>query len=208
MFEKRILLRRITYVDELSNSSAKTLSTAFNQAKIASDKVSEGKSLNNSTNFGHADSAHPLVTILKEQAAKSQEYAINIFKSLSALEKYLDPKDKIQITEGGSVKWPELSQLRSRALKTSHPPFERLLKSSTTNDISTIGTLPSPLLEKVVVNGEPALPAHESTPEFSVDAHPMTQTGASSTSTSSLALSRLRGLSSRSIRNLYTGAEE
>ncbi|CAO3639086.1 unnamed protein product [Mucor hiemalis] len=187
--EQRILLRRITYVDELSNYSAKTISSAFNQAKIVSEKVSE-------------------VTILKEQASKSQEYAISIFKSLSALEKYLDPEDKIQITEDSSVKWPELSQLRSRALKISHPPFERLLKSSTTNDISTVGTSTSPLLEKVVVNGEPALPTHESTPKFSLKDNPMDQTGDSSTSTSSLALSRLRGISSRSIRKLYTGAEE
>lgn len=40
---QRILLRRIAYVDELSSQSAQVLSSAFNQAQIASDRVSEGK---------------------------------------------------------------------------------------------------------------------------------------------------------------------
>lgn len=40
---QRILLRRIAYVDELSSQSAQVLSSAFNQAQTASDRVSEGK---------------------------------------------------------------------------------------------------------------------------------------------------------------------
>lgn len=40
---QRILLRRIVYVDELSSTSAQIVSTAFNQAKIVSERLSEGK---------------------------------------------------------------------------------------------------------------------------------------------------------------------
>ncbi|KAI9336659.1 hypothetical protein BD770DRAFT_243136 [Pilaira anomala] len=39
--EQRILLRRIAYVDELSTSSFQIVSNAFNQAKTASDRLSE-----------------------------------------------------------------------------------------------------------------------------------------------------------------------
>jgi hypothetical protein len=124
------------------------------------------------------------------------------------LEKYLDPEDRIQATEDSNSKWPELNQLRLRASKCTNPPFERLLKSTTTNDLTTVGTSTSPLLEKVVVTGEPAFLANDATSQFSTDTNPMNQVGNSSTSTSSLALSRLRGISSRSIRNLYSGSED
>jgi hypothetical protein len=41
--EQKILLKRIAYVDELSTSSSQTMTVALQQAKLAADRVSEGK---------------------------------------------------------------------------------------------------------------------------------------------------------------------
>jgi hypothetical protein len=148
--------------------------------------------------------------ILKEQATKAQAYAINIFKSLTALEKYLDPEQRIQTSEDHNSKWPELDKLRTRALRSTAPPFDRLKKPTTTNDLTTVGTSTSPLLEKVVVTGEPAFSSSNDINAVmdtnNVEIDPTNNTGASS-STSSLALSRLRGLSSRSIRAMDSSNE-
>lgn len=127
---------------------------------------------------------------MKDQAEKIQLYAINIFKSLSALEKYLDPEDVIGNDKN---KWPELNELRHRSSKWN-TPYDRLSKSATLSDLTTVGTSTSPLLERVVVTGEPAHPLNPT-----VEPNTENDPAESSTSTSSLALSRLRGLSSRTI---------
>ncbi|KAL7319572.1 hypothetical protein PS15m_002699 [Mucor circinelloides] len=169
--EQRILLKRITYVDELSTASAQTMAAAFNQAKLAADKVSE-------------------VVVIKEQAEKAQNYTIDIFKALSKLEQYLDPEDRILATNDINSKWPVLNQLRIKASKSTDVPLlERYISS--TSDMTTVGTSTSPLIEKVIVTGEPAIANGQ---------HMQTDTSNTrSTSTSSLALNRLRGLSSKSI---------
>lgn len=41
--EQKILLKRIAYVNELSVTSAQTMTFALQQAKLAADRVSEGK---------------------------------------------------------------------------------------------------------------------------------------------------------------------
>ncbi|KAG1121725.1 hypothetical protein G6F42_012151 [Rhizopus arrhizus] len=169
--EQRILLKRITYVDELSTASAQTMAAAFNQAKLAADKVSEA-------------------VMIKEQAEKAQNYTIDIFKALSKLEQYLDPEDRILATNDINSKWPVLNQLRIKASKSTDVPLlERYISS--TSDMTTVGTSTSPLIEKVIVTGEPAI----------VDGQHMQidTSNTRSTSTSSLALNRLRGLSPKSI---------
>ncbi|KAG2202368.1 hypothetical protein INT47_008839 [Mucor saturninus] len=170
--EQRILLRRIAYVDELSTQSAQVITSAFNQAQSASNRISEA-------------------TLIKEQAEKTQAYAINIFKSLTALEKYLDPEDIIGNDE--NTRWPELSELRHRASKCN-APYDRLSKSATLSDLTTVGSSTSPLLERVIVTGEPAHPLNQQ-----IEPNTEDDPAESSTSTSSLALSRLRGLSSRTV---------
>ncbi|KAI8072011.1 hypothetical protein BDF21DRAFT_82693 [Thamnidium elegans] len=174
--EQRILLRRIVYVDELSSTSAQIVSTAFNQAKIASERFSE-------------------VTLLKEQATKTQAFAINIFKSLTALEKYLDPEDRIEASD----KWPELKELRNRASKSTPTPFDRITKPTTTNDLTIVGSSTLPLLERVIINGEPAFASSRNEDTIEVDTE--NDPNAASTSTSSLALSRLKSISSRSLQH-------
>lgn len=123
----------------------------------------------------------------------------------------MDPEDRIQISQDHpSSKWPELDKLRINASKSTAPPFDQLKKSTTTNDLTTAGTSTSPLLEKVVVTGEPA--AFSLSDEMTrIDSNDSDKNdrnvgGVSSSTTqhSSLALSRLRGLSSRSIRALDT----
>ncbi|KAF1799001.1 hypothetical protein V8B55DRAFT_1520461 [Mucor lusitanicus] len=169
--EQRILLKRIAYVDELSTASAQTMTAAFNQAKLAADKVSEA-------------------AIIKEQADRAQHHTIDIFKALSKLEQYLDPEDRVLVTNDIDSKWPVLNQLRIKAAKaTDVPLLERYISSA--SDMTTVGTSTSPLIEKVIVTGEPAL---SEAPHFQND-----PSKTKSTSTSSLALNRLRGLSSKSI---------
>jgi len=122
--------------------------------------------------------------MIKEQAEKAQNYTIDIFKALSKLEQYLDPEDRILATNDINSKWPVLNQLRIKASKSTDVPLlER--------DMTTVGTSTSPLIEKVIVTGEPAI----------VDGQHMQidTSNTRSTSTSSLALNRLRGLSSKSI---------
>ncbi|KAI9271162.1 hypothetical protein EDC94DRAFT_555542 [Helicostylum pulchrum] len=172
--EQRILLRRIIYVDELSSTSAQIVSAAFNQAKIVSERLSEA-------------------TLLKVQATKTQAHAINLFKSLTALEKYLDPEDRMDACD----QWPELKELRHRASK--HTPFDRITKPTTTNDLTIVGTSTLPLLERVIVNGEPAFAS--SSNEDTVEVDTENDPNATSTSTSSLALSRLKSISSRSLQH-------
>lgn len=41
--EQKILLKRIAYVDDLSTTSSQTMVVALQQAKLAADRVSEGK---------------------------------------------------------------------------------------------------------------------------------------------------------------------
>ncbi|KAI9336660.1 hypothetical protein BD770DRAFT_332052, partial [Pilaira anomala] len=131
--------------------------------------------------------------LLKEQAIQTQSYAANIFKSLTAIEKYLDSEDRIDLNE----QWPELNELRHRSSKSTHTPFDRLTKSTTTNDLTMVGTSTLPILERVVVNGEPSFTSHEDTDELNTENNPNT----GSSPSSSLALSRLRGISSRSIQH-------
>ncbi|KAL9556449.1 hypothetical protein MBANPS3_001881 [Mucor bainieri] len=169
--EQRILLRRIAYVDELSTTSSQTMMAAFNQARLAADRVSEA-------------------AIIKEQAEKVQHHTIAIFKALSKLEQYLDPEDRILATNDINSKWPILNQLRIKASKSADMPLlERYISSA--SDMTTVGTSTSPLIEKVIVTGEPAI---------ADDPHVQNDPSKTrSTSTSSLALNRLRGLSSKSI---------
>ncbi|CAO3627990.1 unnamed protein product [Mucor fragilis] len=165
--EQRILLKRIAYVDELSTASAQTMTAAFNQAKLAADKVSEA-------------------ALIKAQAERAQHHAIDIFKALSKLEQYLDPEDRILATNDINTKWPILNQLRINASKSTDVPLlERFISSA--SDMTTVGTSTSPL----IVTGEPAMADNSH-----IQNDP---SKAKSTSTSSLALNRLRGLSSKSI---------
>ena len=135
-----------------------------------------------------------IVQILRNQATKIHETAISIFKTLSILEKHLDPEDRIRFSETNDTSWLELKKLRAQSSKALNP----LLRSATKNDLTTVGTSTSPLLEKIIVAGEPAYHVNENDTVL----NPMEQVGTSSTSTSSLALSTLRGLSSRSIHAL------
>ncbi|KAK4516209.1 uncharacterized protein ATC70_011178 [Mucor velutinosus] len=172
--EQRILMKRIAYVDELSTTSAQTMKAAFNQAKLAADKVSEA-------------------AIIKEQAEKARNCMIDIFKALSKLEQNLDPEDRILATKDINSKWPILNQLRTRVSKSADMPLlERYISS--TSDMTTVGTSTSPLIEKVIVTREPVM---ADDPHIQNDPLKM-----ESTSTSSLALNRLRGLSSKSITKI------
>lgn len=191
---QRILLRRIAYVDELSTSSFQIVSNAFNQAKTASERLSEGKSIFfKKKNYANSKIYSIIATLLKEQATQTQSYAVNIFKSLTAIEKYLEPEDRIDVNE----QWPELNELRHRSSKSTHTPFDRLTKSTTTNDLTMVGTSTLPILERVVVNGEPSFTSHEDADDLNTENNPNT----GSSPSSSLALSRLRGISSRSIQH-------
>ena len=110
---------------------------------------------------------------------------------MTKLEQYLDPEDRILAINDINSKWPVLNQLRMKASKSTDTPLlERYISS--TSDMTTVGTTStSPLIEKIVVAGEPA-----NTDEQMDNDDPL-KTG--STSTSSLALSKLRGLSSKSL---------
>lgn len=110
---------------------------------------------------------------------------------MTKLEQYLDPEDRISAIKDINSKWPGLNQLRMKASKSTDTPLlERYISS--TSDMTTVGTTStSPLIEKIVVAGEPA-----NTDEPMDNDDPL-KTG--STSTSSLALSKLRGLSSKSL---------
>lgn len=110
---------------------------------------------------------------------------------MTKLEQYLDPEDRILAINDINSKWPVLNQLRMKAsISTDTPLLERYISS--TSDMTTVGTTStSPLIEKIVVAGEPA-----NTDEQMDNDDPL-KTG--STSTSSLALSKLRGLSSKSL---------
>ena len=124
--------------------------------------------------------------MIKAQAERAQNHTIDIFKALSKLEQYLDPEDRILATNDINTKWPILNQLRINASKSTDVPLlERFISSA--SDMTTVGTSTSPL----IVTGEPAM---------ADDAHIQNDPSkVGSTSTSSLALNRLRGLSSKSI---------
>lgn len=130
--------------------------------------------------------------IIKEQAAKAQNCTIKIFKALTKLEQYLNPEDRILAINDIDSKWPVLNQLRIKASKSADAPLlERYISS--TSDMTTVGTTSAspPFIEKIVVAGEPAITDEQ------MDNDDPLKTG--STSTSSLALSRLRGLSSKTL---------
>ncbi|CEP15082.1 hypothetical protein [Parasitella parasitica] len=168
--EQRILLKRIAYVDELSTTASQTMSAAFSQAKLAADRVSE-------------------VVAIKEQAEKAHSHIIDIFRALTKLEQYLDPQDRILAAEPVDSQWPVLQQLRLKSSKSAETPLlERYISSS--SDMTSVGTSTSPLIEKVVVTGESASADEQK------DGNDLSKT--TPTSTSSLALDRLRGLSSKS----------
>jgi hypothetical protein len=138
--------------------------------------------------------------LIKEQATRARNHAIQIFKSLSAIEKHLDPKDRISSSTDPDTKWPELNELRIQAAKSSQmPAFERYITS--TSDITTVGTSTSPLLERILVTGEPAWTSNT---EFSTENDSqttiaaVTEEEAEAIGGSSSAMSKLRGLSSRS----------
>lgn len=155
--EQRLLFKRVAYVNELSTTCNTIMSKAHTQAKLAAEKMTE-------------------INVLKQVALKTQENAIQLFKSLSHLEQYLDPADKVTIADS---RWPILSELRAQGQKSiEHPSIERYISSS--SEITTVGTSTSPLLEKFILTGGPVKedPPPQSTP--------------------SLALNKLRGLSSRS----------
>lgn len=110
---------------------------------------------------------------------------------MTKLEQYLDPEDRILAINDIDSKWPVLNQLRLKVSKSTDTPLlERYISS--TSDMTTVGTTStSPLIEKIVVAGEPV-----NTDEQMDNDDPL-KTG--SASTSSLALSKLRGLSSKSL---------
>ncbi|KAI8637764.1 hypothetical protein BD408DRAFT_424033 [Parasitella parasitica] len=171
--EQRILLKRIAYVDELSTTASQTMAAAFSQAKLAADRVSQ-------------------VIVIKGQAEKAHGHAVDIFKALTKLEQYLDPQDRILATEDVGSKWPVLHQLRVNSFKSADTPLlERYISSS--SDMTTVGTSASPLIDRLVVTGEPANADEQR------DNNDRAKT--TSASTSSLALDRLRGLSSKSMTN-------
>lgn len=103
----------------------------------------------------------------------------------------MDPEDTIDACD----QWPELKELHHRASK--HTPFDRITKPTTTNDLTIVGTSTLPLLERVIVNGEPAF---ASSKEDTIEVYTENDPNATSTSTSSLALSRLKSISSRSLQ--------
>lgn len=106
----------------------------------------------------------------------------------------MDPEDRIDASD----QWSDLKELRSCTSKSTHTPLDRITKSTTTNDLTMVGTSTLPLLERVIVNGEPAFSStNEDTTEVDVENDP----NAISTSSSSLALSRLKSISSRSLQH-------
>lgn len=116
------------------------------------------------------------VTLLKEQAAKAQENVAQLFKSLSSLEKHLDPEDRDTIIS----RWPILKELRAKSVEQP-PSIERYISRS-----SEIGVSTSPLLDKMIVTAEP-VKDEENTPVIA----PTTST--------SLAFDKLKKLSIRAI---------
>ncbi|KAI9483464.1 MAG: hypothetical protein EXX96DRAFT_616439 [Benjaminiella poitrasii] len=130
--EQRSLLRHIAYVDELSSRNYQSVINAMQQAKIAADKISEA-------------------SIIKKKAEQVKEKAEDIFKTLSALEQYLDPEDRISVNNE-NTKWPELSKLRAQALRPlQQPPFERYISSASDLTIPTTATTLPVSLEPVII---------------------------------------------------------
>lgn len=135
--------------------------------------------------------------MIKEHATRARNQAIQIFVSLSSIEKHLHPKDRISSSADPDTKWSELNELRIQAAKSSPLPVcERYITSA--SDITTIGTSTLPLLERVIVTGEPA---RTSNTEIDVenDLQATIAAVAEDAETSS-AMIKLRGLSSRSIQ--------
>jgi hypothetical protein len=139
--------------------------------------------------------------LIKEHATRVHKHAIEIFKSLSAIEKHLDQKDRISSSTDPDTRWPELNELRIQASKSSQlPAFERYITS--TSDITTVGTSTSPLLERVIVTGEPAW---TSSTEFNTENDPQTAVALVTEETEpSSAMSKLRGLSSIALQQTFS----
>ncbi|CAO3701490.1 unnamed protein product [Rhizopus stolonifer] len=125
------------------------------------------------------------VVTIKERANTIQQQTAQVFKALSNIEKYLDPEDRITNYE----RWPHLNELYQNCTKKSSSSIESLIKSNSSEPSITLGSFAttSPLLEDLAETDKQ-------------DENSSSDTQATKSSfTPSLALSRLRGLSSMSI---------
>ncbi|KAI8986567.1 hypothetical protein BDB01DRAFT_614966 [Pilobolus umbonatus] len=177
--EQKIILRRIKYVDNITYTASQTIISAFNLAKTTSDKVAEA-------------------SVIREQTKQIKERTISILKSLSSIEEYLDPDDRNQLKTDD--RWAVLNELRSK----NQPQSSDYLSTDTSRPELTSRSCSSSkspsTVEKVIVTGESSRKEmdHESLNEDYVT------TADSRSDHSSVAISRLKGLSSRSIHTPNT----
>ncbi|CEI87710.1 hypothetical protein RMCBS344292_02119 [Rhizopus microsporus] len=167
--DQRLLLQRIKHVDDLSSSMAQSSILALNQSKLICEKI-------------------PEVNAIKQQANCINQQISTIFRSLSSIEKYLDTEDRITNLE----RWPLLGELYLNALKKTSPSIERLIKSNASEPSTTAESI---LQEEIIATGQSVVEKDEE----AIDRIANTTQATGSSFTSSLALSRLRGLSSMSI---------
>ncbi|KAI7908079.1 uncharacterized protein BX663DRAFT_19712 [Cokeromyces recurvatus] len=172
--EQKVLLKRIAYVDELSLTNFQKMVASLQQARLVADKI-------------------PEALIIKKQAEKAKSQAIKIFKSLSVIEEYIEPEDRILLKN--KTKWPELSELREQAIKqTQQPPFERYISNTNDVTISTTAVTTSPLLETVIAETGESTVNWKHTATEEEDKNLMSK---KLNTAPSLALNHLRELSSR-----------
>lgn len=125
---------------------------------------------------------------IKQQANRINQQISAIFRSLSSIEKYLDTEDRITNLE----RWPLLSELYLNALKKTSPSIERLIKSNASEPSTTAESI---LQEEIIATGQSVVEKDEE----AIDRIANTTQATGSSFKPSLALSRLRGLSSMSI---------
>ncbi|PHZ11614.1 uncharacterized protein RHIMIDRAFT_255624 [Rhizopus microsporus ATCC 52813] len=167
--DQRLLLQRIKHVDDLSSSMAQSSTLALNQSKLIREKI-------------------PEVKAIKQQANRINQQISTIFRSLSSIEKYLDTEDRIANLE----RWPLLGELYLNALKKTSPSIERLIKSNASEPSTTAESI---LQEEIIATGQSVVEKDEE----AINRIANTTQATGSSFTPSLALSRLRGLSSMSI---------
>ncbi|KAI8967708.1 hypothetical protein BDF20DRAFT_839916 [Mycotypha africana] len=193
--EQNILLKRIAYANQLTSTCFLALCSGVAQARMVVEKL-------------------PEVRFFRDQAIKSEQQAIHIFQALSEIEQQLDQNYTISTHDNDEVsleEWHGLKELRARLLQpikqhesfsTSPTPqllLERFITSS--SDVATLGTtmaVSTPLEQASLTSLGPASERiDKSSDANSVEA---TLVAKRSTSSTSIALDRLRGLSSRSIQ--------